>query len=182
MDLHGRLGDIDLPRDAFVGIAFDQAAHNRFLLLGDSILWCVDRRIAVAARFSLCQPPLRLLRPRMKEMPPGKRLLPSSRALCVATCDIDKIAGGAGTKCRNQFALSIVIGHDGNTPGGMAILFQRRRECGCEYWWRPRPISVRARRPPIPRGRSIRASHRSRARACRMRLRGHRRLRSAQRN
>jgi hypothetical protein len=29
MDLHGRLGAIDLPRDAFVGIAFDQAAQNR---------------------------------------------------------------------------------------------------------------------------------------------------------
>ena len=54
MDLHGRLGDIDLARDAVVGIAFDQAAQNRCLprgtLLGDSILWCVNNRIAVAAR------------------------------------------------------------------------------------------------------------------------------------
>ena len=28
MDLHGRLGDIDLSGYAFVGIAFDQAAQN----------------------------------------------------------------------------------------------------------------------------------------------------------
>src|SRR6476660_7373842 len=32
VDLHGRLGDIDLARYALVGVAFDDAAQNHFLL------------------------------------------------------------------------------------------------------------------------------------------------------
>jgi hypothetical protein len=124
MDLHCRFGDIDLSRDAFVRIPFDQTAQDRFLsrrkLWSDPVLWSGRSAVVAATRVSV-----------IAVLTLG---IESEWQKCrrenwfahhheferldeyVAARNVNEIGLGAGPKCCGQFVQPISIGYDSDAP------------------------------------------------------------------